>query len=232
MQKSVQEMTDIQKNLFALQDLKYKEFHQKLMPTIDKNTVIGVRVPLLRKYVKSLDYNKNAEFIKTLPHIYYEENNVHAFLIEQIKDFDKCIDELETFLPYIDNWATCDMLTPKCFKKNTERLLPYIQKWIKSEHAYTVRFAVNMLMKFFLDENFKKEYSDMVKNIFSEEYYVNMVRAWYFATALSKHHEIVLPYLLKNQLDTWTHNKTIQKAIESYRITKEQKEYLKKLKRL
>ncbi len=216
-------------DLFQYQDLKYKEFHQKLMPTVDKDTVIGVRTPLLRRLSKDFS---DPSFLKELPHRYYEENNLHAFLIEQTKDFDKCIDELEMFLPYIDNWATCDMLTPKCFKKNTEMLLPYIQKWIKSEHAYTVRFAVNMLMKFFLDKNFKKEYSDMVKNISSEEYYVNMVRAWYFATALAKHYDTILPYLTKNQLDSWTHNKTIQKAIESYRITKEQKEYLKKLKRL
>jgi len=216
-------------DLFQYQDLKYKEFHQKLMPTVDKDTVIGVRTPILRRLSKDFS---DPSFLKELPHRYYEENNLHAFLIEQIKDFDACIDELERFLPYIDNWATCDMLTPRCFKRNTELLLPYIQKWIKSEHTYTVRFAVNMLMKFYLGDNFSIEYSDMVKNISSKEYYVNMVRAWYFATALAKHYDEIIPYLLKNKLDKWTHNKTIRKAIESYRITKEQKDFLKKLKRL
>ncbi len=216
--------------LFELQDIKYKEFHQSLMPTVNKDTVIGIRVPVLRKLANSLDYKKEEAFLNDLPHRYFEENNLHAFLIESIKDFDECIERLEEFLPYIDNWATCDMLSPKCFKKNTDKLLPYIKKWIRSKHTYTVRYGIGMLMRYFLDESYKKEYSDTVLSITSDEYYVNMMRAWYFATALSKQYEAILPYLIKKRLDIWTHNKTIQKARESYRITKEQKEYLKKLK--
>lgn len=216
--------------LFELQDIKYKEFHQSLMPTVNKDTVIGIRVPVLRKLANSLDYKKEEAFLNDLPHRYFEENNLHAFLIESIKDFDECIERLEEFLPYIDNWATCDMLSPKCFKENTDKLLPYIEKWIRSEHTYTIRYGIGMLMKYFLDENYKKEYSDTVLSITSDEYYVNMMRAWYFATALSKQYVAILPYLIKKRLDIWTHNKTIQKARESYRITKEQKEYLKKLK--
>lgn len=213
-------------DLFQYQNLKYKEFHQKLMPTVPKDTVIGVPIPILRKLAKK--YN-DASFLQSLPHKYYEENNLHAFMLENIKDFDECVNELECFLPYINNWATCDSLCPKIFKNRD--ILPLIKKWLKSNHTYTIRFGVNMLMKFYLDGNFKTEYSDLVKNIKSDEYYVNMVRAWYFATALSKHYDDILQYLTENMLDVWTHNKTIQKAIESYRITKEQKEYLKTLKR-
>ena len=216
--------------LFELQDIEYKEFNQKLIPTVDKDTVIGIRIPVLRKYAKTLDYKKEEAFLKNLPHRYFEENNLHAFLIENIKDFDDCIKMLEEFLPYIDNWATCDMLSPKCFKSNTDKLLPYIKKWMKSKHTYTIRFGIGMLMRYFLDEKYKKEYSDAVLNVKSNEYYVNMMRAWYFATALSKQYESILPYLIKKRLDIWTHNKTIQKARESYRIEKEQKEYLKTLK--
>lgn len=216
--------------LFELQDKDYKEFNQALMPTVDKDTVIGIRVPVLRKLARTLDYKKEEAFLGNLPHRYFEENNLHAFLIEGIKDFDECIKRLEEFLPYIDNWATCDTLSPKCFKKNTDKLLPYIEKWIRSEHTYTIRYGIGMLMRYFLDENYKKEYSDAVSSINSDEYYVNMMRAWYFATALSKQYESILPYLINKHLDIWTHNKTIQKATESYRITKERKEYLKKLK--
>lgn len=223
-------MTDIKKQLLLLQDIKYKEFHQKLMPTVDKGAVIGIRVPVLRKFAKTLDYSEESEFLNTLPHTYYEENNVHAFMLEGIKDFDVCISEIEKFLPYIDNWATCDMLSPSVFRKNTDKLLVYIEKWLKSDHTYTVRFAIGMLMRYFLDENYNREYSDKVMNISSKEYYVNMMRAWYFATALSKQYESILPYLTEKKLDVWTHNKTIQKAVESYRITSEQKRKLKKLK--
>ncbi len=216
--------------LFELQDKEYKEFNQSLMPTVDKDTVIGIRVPVLRKYAKTHNYKNETAFLKSLPHRYFEENNLHAFLIESIKDFDECINKLEEFLPYIDNWATCDMLSPKIFKSNTDKLLPYIKKWIRSKHTYTIRYGIGMLMRYFLDENYKKEYSELVLSAVSEEYYVNTMRAWYFATALSKQYESILPYLTKKRLDPWTHNKTIQKAIESYRITKEQKEHLKNLK--
>lgn len=214
-------------DLFKYQDSKYKEFHQKLMPTVDKNKVIGVRTPVLRKLAKEC---KDALFLKALPHKYYEENNLHAFMLESINDFDECVKEVTIFLPYVDNWATCDSLCPKVFKN--EDILPLIKNWLKSKHVYTVRFGVNMLMKFYLGQNFKTEYSDLVKEIVSHEYYVNMARAWYFATALSKHYDEILFYLTENQLDKWTHNKIIQKAQESYRITSAQKEQLKKLKRL
>lgn len=223
---------EIKQKLFKMQDLKYKEFHEKLIPTVNRDTVIGVRTPDLRAFSKSIKNDENTgRFLRTLPHDYYEENNLHAFLIAQIKDFDKCIEELDKFLPYIDNWATCDGIRPKCFKKNTDKLLSKIQKWIKSNHTYTVRFAIEMLMTFYLDDKFDAKYLDMVASVKSEEYYINMMLAWYFATALAKQWESAVPYIERNCLSTWVHNKTIQKAVESYRITPEQKAYLKGLKR-
>lgn len=224
----------IQSDLFAMQDITYRDFHSKLMPTINKELVIGVRTPQLRKYSKELykTQKEDAEvFMQTLPHIYYEENNVHAFLIEQIKDYDECIKALDEFLPYVDNWATCDMMAPKVFKKHLPKLLTEIKRWIASEHTYMIRFAIDMLMKFYLDEEFKTEQADMVAAVQSKEYYIKMVIAWYFATALAKQYEVILPYIEEKRLDVWTHNKTIQKAVESYRITPEQKIYLKTLKR-
>jgi len=224
----------IQSDLFAMQDITYRDFHSKLMPTIDKELVIGVRTPQLRKYSKDLykTQKEGAEvFMQTLPHTYYEENNVHAFLIEQIKVYDECIYALDEFLPYVDNWATCDMMAPKVFKKHLPKLLTEIKRWIASEHTYMIRFAIDMLMKFYLDEEFKPEYPQMVAAVQSEEYYIKMVIAWYFATALAKQYEVILPYIEEKRLDVWTHNKTIQKAVESYRITPEQKTYLKTLKR-
>lgn len=228
-------MTDVEKRvqarLFKLQDLSYRDFHSRLMPTVSKEKIIGVRVPELRKFAKEFGKTEDAkEFLKTLPHKYYEEDNLHAFLIEQIKDFDECISALDNFLLYIDNWATCDMMTPKIFKKNTEELLPKIEKWLISDYTYQVRFAIGMLMKFYLDENFDEKYLKLVAGVKSDEYYINMMIAWYFATALAKQWYKTLPYIESKVLDTWTHNKTIQKAVESYRITKEQKEYLKLLK--
>lgn len=218
--------------LFSNQDLKYKAFHQKLMPTINPDTVIGVRTPVLKKIAKEyFGSDVQREFIKNLPHEYYEENNLHAFFIAEIKDFDECMKEIEKFLPYIDNWATCDGLRPKCFKKNTVRLIPYIEKWLKSSQTYTVRFAMEMLMIYFLDEAFEKAYPEMVASVKSEEYYVQMMQAWYFATALAKQWDSVLPYITENKLPVWVHNKTIQKAIESFRITNEQKQILRKYKR-
>ena len=224
-------MSTMTERLLALQDLKYKKFHSKLMPTISPEVIIGVRTPDIRKLAKQIAGSEEAEeFLRTLPHTYYEENNLHGCLIESMKDFDACVDALEKFLPYVDNWATCDLMTPKIFKKHTDELLVEIKRWIASEHTYTIRFGIEMLMIFYLDENFKTEYSDMVAAVHSEEYYVNMMIAWYFATALAKQYDAVLPYLTEHRLDVWTHNKTIQKAVESYRITDEQKVELKNLK--
>lgn len=218
--------------LFSNQDTGYKAFHQKLMPTINPDTVIGVRTPVLKKIAKEFFGSEAQEiFINSLPHNYYEENNLHVFFIAQIRDFDTCINEVEKFLPYIDNWATCDGLRPKVFRENAEKLLPYINKWIKSDHTYTVRFAMEMLMLFFLDELFEKRYSEMVSLVDSEEYYIRMMQSWYFATALAKRWDDTIEFIEENRLPLWVHNKTIQKAIESYRITTGQKEVLRKLKR-
>ncbi len=222
----------LQIELFDLQDLKYKEFHQKLMPTVNPDKVIGIRTPVLRKFAKDFSKQEEAEgFLKNLPHKYYEEDNLHAFLLEEIKDYETLIEELNNFLPFVDNWATCDMMRPKILKKHKNELLEDIKKWLNSKDTYTIRFAVNCLMNYYLEEDFKPEYFQWVKDIESEEYYINMVRAWYFATALAKQYDETIKILENNVLDKWTHNKTIQKAIESYRITKEQKEYLKTLKR-
>ena len=168
-------------------------------------------------------------FLKVLPHQYYEENNLHGLLIEQVRDYDKCLEELERFLPFIDNWATCDLLALHMMKKHRDIFIREVFRWIESDQPYTIRFGISMLMRHYLDEEFKTEYPEKVATIRSEEYYVNMMRAWYFATALAKQYENVLPFLEKRQMDVWTHNKTIQKAIESYRITSEQKEYLRTL---
>lgn len=216
---------DIQKELFAMQDLKYKEFHSKLMPNIDSDLIIGVRTPDLRNFAKNLtDYE---DFLKALPHKYYEENNLHGFLISQIKDFDRVIEELNRFLPYVDNWATCDMLRPKVFKKSTDKLISEILKWLKSDKTYTIRFGIEMLMCYYLDGEFKEEYLEWVSLVKSEEYYVNMMIAWYFATALAKQWDKTIPYITEKRLSEWVRKKTIQKAKESFRITKEQKEFLK-----
>lgn len=222
---------DLIKDLFALQDLKYKDFHAKLMPTINKEKIIGIRTPELRNFAK--DFNKSDyknEFLNSLPHYYYEENNLHAFLIEKEKDFDTAIALTDLFLPKIDNWATCDMLRPKVFAKHNEKLLKHIENWIKSKHPYTIRFGIEMLMIHFLGENFSPDFPDEISKIKSDEYYVKMMIAWYFATALAKQYDIILPYFKNQILDVWTHNKAIQKAIESYRITNEHKAELRKFK--
>ncbi len=224
-------MQSITNQLFALQDLKYKQFHSKLMPTIHPDVIIGVRTPELRKLAKKLRGSTEVElFLQELPHQYYEENNLHGFLIESIKDFDACIAALNEFLPYVDNWATCDMMSPKALKKDLPKLYEWVKVWMASGETYTIRFGVNMLMKYFLDEAFSPECPELVASIQSEEYYVKMVVAWYFATALAKQYEAVSLYLTEHRLDTWTHNKTIQKAVESYRISPEQKIFLKSLK--
>lgn len=222
---------EIRQGLFALKDEKYKEFQKKLIPTVDENTVIGVRTPVLRKYAKDVSGTPGAViFMQTLPHEYYEENNLHGMLIETMKDYDECIAYLDEFLPYVDNWATCDLISPRVFKKHKDELLVKIKEWMASDRVYTIRFGMEMLMTHFLDEDSKPEYLGMAADVHSEEYYVNMMIAWFFATALAKQYEASLPYIENHCMDRWTHNKTIQKAIESYRITDEQKRYLKSLK--
>ena len=221
----------VQQDLFTMQDLKYRDFHAKLMPTVDKDSVIGVRVPMLRAYAKKFGKTEEAkQFLEILPHQYYEENNLHGLLIDQMKDYELCIEELERFLPHIDNWATCDLLAVRTVKNHLNSYIKKIDRWLESEYIYTIRFGINMLMRYYLEEEFKLEYPGKVAAIRSEEYYVNMARAWYFATALAKKYDQVLPFLEEQKMDVWTHNKTIQKAIESYRITPEQKEYLRTLK--
>ena len=225
-------MTEIiRERLFSHQDLKYRDFHSSLMPTVDKDLVIGVRTPELRKLAKELAKDPEITvFLADLPHKYYEENNLHGMIIEMEKDFVKCMDMLEDFLPYIDNWATCDLISPKVFKKHQPQLLEHVKVWIQSDHTYTCRFAMKMLMTWYLDEDFSLEYPEMVAAVDSEEYYVNMMRAWYFATALAKQYEAVVPFIENKRLDDWTHNKTIQKSVESFRITPQQKAYLKTFK--
>lgn len=224
-------LDDMRDELFKMQDIGYRDFNSKLIPTVKKEDMIGVRTPELRKYAKKLLKEEGVEdFLHSLPHKYFDENQLHAFIISEIKDFKLCIDELIKFLPYLDNWATCDQLSPKIFKKYRNDLLPHIYEWLKSDKTYTVRFGIGMLMEHFLDEDFKSEYPEMVAAVRSEEYYINMMTAWYFATALAKQYESILPFIEGNKLDTWTHNKSIQKAIESNRISAEQKNYLKGLK--
>lgn len=221
----------IQQRLFVLQDLKYRDFQQKLIPTVDPDTVIGVRTPQLRALAKELAGTAEAaEYIKQLPHRYYDENNLHGFLIEKIKDYDVAAAAIEAFLPYVDNWATCDLMSPKVFQKHLPELLERIRVWLGSGAVYTVRFGIGMLMSFYLDDAFSPEYPELVAGVRSEEYYVNMMIAWYFSTALAKQWDAVLPYIEQRRLDKWTHNKAIQKAIESYRIADAQKAYLRTLK--
>lgn len=215
----------IQKVLISMGEESYREFSSRLMPTVEKSKVIGIRTPILRKYAKSLENYE--EFLNELPHEYFEENNLHAFLIEREQDFDRCIEKLNAFLPYVDNWATCDSMKPKVLKKEPEKLLIHIKKWLNAKDVYAVRYGINLLMSFYLDENFNEDYLKIVADIRSEEYYINMMRAWYFATALAKQSDAALPYIEDKVLDTWTHNKTVQKAIESFRISKELKQYLK-----
>ena len=222
---------DIVAELFRLQDKDYALMQARIIPTVSQDRIIGVRTPALRDFAKRLNKDQDiGAFLSYLPHQYFDEDQLHAFVISLEKDFGKCIAEVDAFLPFIDNWATCDQLSPKAFKKGPEKLIPYIQIWIKSDKTYTVRFAIGLLMQHFLDANFDTKYADMVAEVRSEEYYVNMMIAWYFATALAKQYELVLPYLEHKRLDTWAHNKAIQKSIESYRITDEQKAYLKTLK--
>lgn len=230
MASSKEYLNVISEELFALQDTEYQVFQSKLMPTIPPETVIGVRTPLLRKLAKELAGTPQAEhFLQSLPHRYYEENNLHAFLIEQIRDYDTALAETERFLPYINNWATCDCFCPKVFAKHKAELLIPLRRWLGSDQTYTVRYAMGMLMRYYLDEDFQPEYLAWVAGVHSEEYYLNMMRAWYFATALAKQPDAALPWLTDRRLDVWTHNKTIQKAAESYRIPPEMKQQLREL---
>lgn len=222
------ELTKLQKQLFELQDLKYRDFHSKLMPETDKETVIGIRTPVLRKFAKEFAGTSEAEaFLRQLPHRYYEENNLHMMLITGIKDYEKCMEEIQRFLPCIDNWATCDYPAPKCFARHKDQVLEEAKRWISSGETYVIRYGIGMLMRLFLDEDFSSEYLEMTAAVQSQEYYVNMMIAWYFATALAKQWDATVPYIEQHKLSDWVHRKTIQKAVESYRITPEQKEYLK-----
>jgi len=222
---------EIKAELFKLQDIKYRDFQSGLTPALEKESFIGIRTPALRKYAKEVSKRAHVEdFLQDLPHNYFDENQLHAFIISEIKDFDSCMVHVEKFLPYVDNWATCDQMNPKVFKKHHDKLLEYVNKWVRSEHTYTVRFGIKVLMDHFLNEDFKKEYIDMVADVRSEEYYINMMIAWYFATALAKQYDATISYIENPCLEKWTHNKAIQKAIESYRISPGQKEYLRALK--
>ena len=221
----------IREELFRLQDREYREFQKKLIPTADPETVIGVRTPALRQYAKQLVKSADVTaFLRDLPHRHFDEDQLHAFIISELKDFGRCVDEVDRFLPYVNNWATCDQMSPKVFRKHRSELIAYIQRWMASGRTYTVRFGIGMLMEHFLGEDFRPEYPEAVARIRSEEYYVNMMIAWYFATALAKQYGAIIPFIENRRLDDWTHNKTIQKAVESHRITPEKKEYLKSLK--
>ena len=223
-------MEYIQNELFKLQDEGYREFQRALIPTVDKIRIIGVRIPELRRLSKQIDMKSASAFMGELPHEYYEEDNLHAFLIERITDIDLCFKELDRFLPYVDNWATCDMMAPKVLIKDKELLLSKAYEWMASDHVYTIRYGISVLMKYFLDDAFSTEYANKVASVVSDEYYVNMMCAWYFATALAKQYDSIVPYLEEKKLPVWVHNKTISKAKDSLRISKETKEYLNTLK--
>lgn len=226
----MQHSIELHPTLFALQDKEYKAFQEKLIPTVRSETVIGIRTPVLRRFAAEFVKTENAApFLSSLPHTYYEENNLHAFLLEKMTDFEATAEAVDAFLPYIDNWETCDMMSPKIFAKNKEKLLPYIKKWLRSSHVYTVRFAIVMLMKHYLDEDFRPEYLKWTVNISSKEYYIQMAIAWFFAEALTKQYEAALPFLTEKRLSPWIHNKTISKASDSFRIPKETKIFLKTL---
>lgn len=223
---------NVLEELFTLQDAAYGDFQAKLTPGIEREFFIGVRVPECRKLAKRLIKEPEInEFLKEVPHKYYDENMLHGLLLSEMKDFDECISAVDNFLSYVDNWAVCDIMSPKVFKKNKEALLKKIKEWSKSKETYTCRFGLEMLMSHFLDEDFKTEYLEIAASVHSEEYYVQMMIAWFFATALAKQWNATIKYVEEKRLDEWYHNKTIQKARESYRITPEQKEYLKSLKR-
>lgn len=221
----------IRARLFSLRDEAYAAFQARLIPTVAAERIVGIRTPALRSYAKELLRQGGYEdFIENLPHYYFDENQLHAFLLSGMKDMAQCLRQTERFLPCVDNWATCDQLSPKIFRKHHEMLLPAIRRWLSSTHEYTVRFAIGMLMQHFLEEDFSVEYLDWVADVRSEKYYIRMMQAWYFATALAKQPVASLPYIEQHRLEVWTHNKAIQKSLESYRITPEQKDLLRSLK--
>ena len=223
-------ISDIRSVLINMQDTAYRDFHSRLVPTLPKEMIIGVRTPALRKYAKQVCKKDDiCTFLSDLSHKFYEENNLHAFIISDYKSFDTSIAAVCRFVPYIDNWATCDVLRPKCFSGNQDKLYKYVEKWLCSNETYTVRFGIGMLNSYYLDGHFDRNHLNIVSEIRSDEYYVRMMVAWYFATALAKQKDSVLPYLEERKLDKWTHNKTIQKAIESFRIDNNLKNYLKQL---
>ncbi len=223
---------ELTNELWQLKDTEYGDFQAKLTPGIPRELFIGARVPEVRKLAKKYAKTVEAEaFVAILPHKYFDENMLHGLILSEMKDYDRCIEEVEKFLPYVDNWAVCDTMSPKVFKKNKAMLMGKIREWISSSKPYTCRFGMEMLMAHFLDDDFMPEYLEMPASVHSEEYYVNMMTAWFFATALAKQWEAAIPYIVDKRLDTWVHNKTIQKARESFRITDEQKDYLKQLKR-
>ena len=223
-------MTQLQNRLFELSDAEYAAFQSKLAPNIAPDKFIGVRVPALREFAKEFSKSPEcAEFLNTLPHEYYDENLLHSILLEKVKDYKGCMELVERFLPYVDNWAVCDTLRPKVFAKHRAELLPKLREWTASDKTYTCRFGIDMLMTHYLDDAFQPEYPELVASVRSDEYYVRMMAAWYFATALAKQWDAVIPYIENRRLDKWTHNKAIQKAVESYRITAEQKTYLRSL---
>ena len=224
-------ISQITKDLFNMQDVAYRDFHSRLIPTVEKQRIIGVRTPMLRKYAKAIISESVVnDFLHSLPHYYYEENNLHAFLIEKINDFDTCIELLDTFLVYVDNWATCDMMNPCCFKKNLDKLYRNALNWLNTCNTYKIRFAIVILMKYYLDDEFDNEYLLKVSEVNYDNYYVYMAKAWYFAEALVKQYDVAVKYFEKRILSRDVHNKAIQKAVESLRISPEIKQYLKSLK--
>jgi len=223
--------SEIVQKLFCEQDLQYRNFHSALVPALAKKKIIGVRLPVLRKLAKTFSETDTEKFLGRLPHKYYEENQLHAILLSEMKDYEKCVQRVEKFLPYIDNWATCDCLRPKVFGKHHKELLPHINNWLGNDHSYTIRFAIEMLMVHFLEDDFKNSYLAKVSKINSDDYYVRMMQAWYFAEALVKQQNVTVAYLAKQTLLVWTHNKAIQKACESFRISKGMKIQLRKMRR-
>lgn len=222
-------MTELQNALFALQDVKFRDFQSRLIPEIDKNTVIGVRMPLLRQFARKMPPTDVAAFLSTLPHTYWEENNLHGILISAVPSYEETVPALTQFLPHVDNWATCDLIRPRTFAGHPAKLPAQLSVWLHDPHPYTVRFAMEMLMVYYLGDHFDARYPAWIKSAITEEYTVKMMAAWYFATALALRYEELLPYLTERQLDVWTHNKTIQKACESYRVPEAHKEYLRTL---
>ncbi|MBQ7105172.1 MAG: DNA alkylation repair protein [Bacilli bacterium] len=222
---------DLINELYKYQDLKYRDFHSSLIPNIDKERFIGVRTPILRKIAKEMiNDGSYKEFIKDLPHYYYEENTLHSCILSEYKELDELLNELDVFLPYIDNWATCDLLKPKAFNKDLNRILDKVKDWINTKEVYSIRFAIVTLLSFYLDVKFDKEINEIVLNIENDDYYVKMAQAWYFSFALMKQYDSTIEIFIDKKLDKWIHNKSIQKAIESYQINPVYKSYLRSLK--